>query len=167
MSSIYWGYVYGELLPKGLPLCSAAWYLALAVWLGSGPNPHLHAFTQPWRQPNLYPRSPAIPRLPLSSLGTPSPDARTLHPQPPSSGLLLRGRLLSSNLLSRLSKPWSLRASPLRSRPYGLTALGRRSRARERSPRTRAAAAPAAVTNQRWWPPRCQLWPNQPLEPEP
>lgn len=76
MSSIYWGYVYGELLPKGLPLCcSAAWYLALAVWLGSGPNPHLHAFTQPWRQPNLYPRSPAIPRLP--------PPAEALLPNVP------------------------------------------------------------------------------------
>lgn len=42
--------------------------------------------------------------LPLSSLGSPSPDAHTLHPQPPSSGLLLHGRLLSSNLLASPSR---------------------------------------------------------------
>lgn len=79
MSSISWEYVYENSFHGASRFCSAAWYLALAVWPGSGPNPHLHAFTQPWRQPNLYPLSPAVPRLPPPAAAL-LPD---YHPRPP------------------------------------------------------------------------------------
>lgn len=100
------GFSERDLKPKrGLPLRSPAWDLALGAGParpGPKPHPHLHAFTQPWRRPNLYPRSPdsprplpqpkhssRLPRLrlppPLSPVGIPSADVPPLllHPLPP------------------------------------------------------------------------------------
>lgn len=69
----------------GVPLCSPAWVFALGTRSGPGPHSHLHAFTQPWRQPNVYPRSRAAPRLPpLAEALLP-----TFHPRPPARTLFL------------------------------------------------------------------------------
>lgn len=148
VSSISWDYVCENSFHGASRFCSAAWYLALAVWPASGPNPHLHAFTQPnllslksGRSPPPTPSCSAPPGLsppascshfPLSALlrlmlalSTPS------HPAQVSSCADASSAAAFSH--ARLSKPWSLRASPLRGHPCGLTARGWRSRARERA----------------------------------
>lgn len=133
---------------------------------GPKPHPHVHAFTQPRRRPNLYPRSPGSPRplprpehssrhprLGLPSLpppvGIPSADAPPPTSAPPSQVRSSPGRFLSSpHLLSRPASSPERRVpvGPPRSRSPVLTVQGRRSRAQEGCPGAGAAAAPAAVT---------------------
>ncbi|XP_041582754.1 pollen-specific leucine-rich repeat extensin-like protein 1 [Vulpes lagopus] len=130
------------------------------------PTPHVHAFTQPRRRPNLYPRSPGSPRplprpehssrhprLGLPSLpspvGIPSADAPPPTSAHPSQVRSCPGRFLSSpHLPSRPASSPERRVpvGPPRSRSPALTVQGRRSRAQEGCPGAGAAAAPAAVT---------------------
>lgn len=152
----------------------------MGAWQGSGPNPQLHAFTQPRRQPNLYPCSPAVPRLP--------PPAEALLPDaPPPASLSQLLRLMHS-----LSPPpaTQLRSPPARTppqqqpslspllplEPSGFTTPRLPVRTHRAGPevegpgeepenpgRSRSSCCnkPAAVAT-RW-----QLWPNQLPEPGP
>jgi hypothetical protein len=124
-----------------------------------GPNPHLHAFTQLRRQPNLFksslsppPAKALLPDVPPPASGSHFPLCtllRLMHPSPLTQHRSPPTRTppqKSPPSLPPLFKTRSLLVPALRGSLSRLTARGRRSRTREGCPGTGAAAAPAAVT---------------------